>query len=860
MSMRTRLILVLLTILAAYTVLLADVAYGVQALAALLLCGLLPGGLLVDLAVGRSAAPPTRAERAALAIGMGYVALVFGMLLLSYLPGPLDTWQVHAGYGALAAVLLALIWHRDRVREHPPGRVIGDGIEADFPARPTVMRTVAAVALVIVLGSLLRLGNAGYAEFHGDEARAVLRAAATIQGYEDVLFLHKKGPAEILLPAAEFALAGRVTEATARLPYALAGMTALLAVYLLGRRMFGPLAGWAAAILLAVDGYAVAFARIVQYQSVVILTAALVVLILYRLLRRPQAAGGYLSLAAALAATGLLAHYEAVYVFVPGAFLLALLLRRYPYLRGELARSALWAGALGAALTALFYAPYVRHPQFGATFTYLAERRVGGGDLPYNNLADFFNRTTLYNSTYYVLFLIAAAVLALFAAYRRGAGRGWGGVMAAALAVGLGLVVWRPAWLTMAGIDLTFAVFVIAIGLAWALPRQSVEERTLWLWFGVPFLITLFLLEKPRTHVYVFFTPWALIAGMAVERTWLALRQRANPHVAQVTGAAAAAGLIGVFGAYTFWYFVYTDVEILRTWQENRPAGYWTVYDVPDNRALFGFPLANGWKATGRLIADGAIAGKYATNEVELWAPYWYTRGAWRCEDRAEWFFRISNPQPDPDGYARAIDEYLAKDYARWGAVTIAGDRRMAIYRRSQEPFDVQTFALEQYAAAFDAAATPDLPLSYPVVEPPIGHPLDVNLGDLIRLEGYDLAFTPPLEPGETFTLTLYWRAQRPIDGSYKVFNQSFYGEGTMVAQQDGFPVCGMRGTWLWDPGELIVDIHEITVRPDAPPGLYPLFTGLYIQETGERLDVLDEAGNAVGDRIHLTDIRIGAE
>ncbi len=80
MSMRTRLILVLLISLAAYTVTLADVAYGVQALAALILCGLLPGALLVDLAVGRSAAPPTRAERIVLSVGMGYAALVLGMV------------------------------------------------------------------------------------------------------------------------------------------------------------------------------------------------------------------------------------------------------------------------------------------------------------------------------------------------------------------------------------------------------------------------------------------------------------------------------------------------------------------------------------------------------------------------------------------------------------------------------------------------------------------------------------------------------------------------------------------------------------------------------------------------------------
>ena len=128
----------------------------------------------------------------------------------------------------------------------------------------------------------------------------------------------------------------------------------------------------------------------------------------------------------------------------------------------------------------------------------------------------------------------------------------------------------------------------------------------------------------------------------------------------------------------------------------------------------------------------------------------------------------------------------------------------------------------------------------------------------LIRRD--DLEYEPPLDPGETFQLTLYWRAQQPISESYKVFNQSYYGDAVMVAQQDGYPVCGERGTWLWDPGELITDVHEITVRADAPPGLYPLFTGMYIEETFDRLSVLDEDGNPAADQIYLTDIRIGEE
>ena len=167
---------------------------------------------------------------------------------------------------------------------------------------------------------------------------------------------------------------------------------------------------------------------------------------------------------------------------------------------------------------------------------------------------------------------------------------------------------------------------------------------------------------------------------------------------------------------------------------------------------------------------------------------------------------------------------------------------------------------LAVFHAAFDAAATPDLPLGYPVVEPPIQHPLDVNFGGLIRLEGFDVDAPTPLLPGSQVRLTLYWRPLQEIDASYKVFNQSYYGDGVMVAQQDGYPVCGGRGTWLWEPGVQVADVHLLTIQPDAPDGLYPLYTGLYIEETLERLNVVDATGQVVADRAHLTDLRVGEE
>jgi hypothetical protein len=57
-----------------------------------------------------------------------------------------------------------------------------------------------------------------------------------------------------------------------------------------------------------------------------------------------------------------------------------------------------------------------------------------------------------------------------------------------------------------------------------------------------------------------------------------------------------------------------------------------------------------------------------------------------------------------------------------------------------------------------------------------------------------------------------------------------------------------------------VADVHWLTIQPDAPDGLYPLYTGLYIEETLERLNVVDAAGLPLGDRAHLTDLRVGPE
>jgi hypothetical protein len=840
----------------------------IPAVAVLVLTGLLPGLLLVKALFHRSPAPPTRAEHILYGIASGYGLIVLVMLLVSYLPGGLHWWQTLLAFDLVLVLLLAIVWWQSR---HDAAQLEAAPVHVNLPNLPHSRSILYAGLLILLLvGGFFRLGNLGYSEFQGDEARAALRAAAVIQGDEDVLLIHKKGPTEILLPTAVYSLTGHLTEATARLPFALANLAALFAIFLLGWWLIGPVAGWAAAFLLAFDGYLIGFSHIVQYQSVILLTSALIVLIAYRLYREPQGLSRYLTLGVFLLATGLLSHYEAAAVLAPVGFLLvaALVGRRIKV--GELVRAGLPGIVLGGAMVGLFYVPFVLHPNFAATYTYLAARRFSGeGSFPYNNLADFFLRTTTYNSSYFALLMISLALAALIIAYRRGLPAPWSNVASLAAAVILGLTFWRSDWLRIGTVDLILIPFILAFLLVWILPRLRVEERTLWLWFGAPLLLAFFLMSKPRSHVYIFFTPWALLAGGVISLAWGALRRRTGESTALVTGGAAAACALAIFGPYSYWYFVHNEVEVLRTWPAHQPAGYWVPYDEPDDKAIFGFPLANGWKVVGALYAEGVIQGDFETNEKEAWVPAWYTRGQERCGRTADWYFEIDNLEPFDEGDRLQMEHFLRSGFEKWGKVEINGADRMILYRRTgarlefptqQSNEGLQTFRLSEYAPRFDLLARPAMTLTYPTIAPPIANPMHVNLGNQIWLEGYAIAYPQPLRPGDTIRLTLYWRAQQPIAANYKVFNQAYYGEGTMVAQKDGYPVCETRETWRWDPGELITDEYEIPVNADAPDGLYPLYTGMYLEETLERLPVLDENGNQIGTQVHLTDIRVGEE
>lgn len=138
-----------------------------------------------------------------------------------------------------------------------------------------------------------------------------------------------------------------------------------------------------------------------------------------------------------------------------------------------------------------------------------------------------------------------------------------------------------------------------------------------------------------------------------------------------------------------------------------------------------------------------------------------------------------------------------------------------------------------------------------------IAHPTNIAFANGIRLLGYDIA-EETIAPGEPVRLRLFWQTTEPVEAQFKVFTHllgdvfNAETENFLWGQQDNEPVNNKRPTTTWRPGEVIVDAYAMPTALNAPEGSYTLEIGLYNPATGERLQVVDEGGNAIADHIIL--------
>lgn len=804
---------------------------------ALLLIGFLPGLSWSN----RLLASYSNLLRWTTAAALSFSLTTLITLLLHGLPGPVQTWQLVAALNAAAVLPLVTI------------------IKTDYTNTNWRQNLPPALVVILLVALFLRVANLNYSEFQGDEALAMIAAAEMLEGHEDALFLRSKGPAEVLLPAALWRLTGTINEASARLPFALVALLAVITIYLIGRDLGPQRLGWLAAGFFAFNGFAVAFGRIVQYQALVLWMSAMAFLLTLKW--RQSSQFRLVFLAGLCLGTGLLAHYDAILVVPALLWLFAgglLTTDHRPPATDFLSQggnrwSAIgreWAVKLKAMglffftslLTALsFYLPYALNPRSNRTGEY-----VGGriGSQLRNNLPDFFHFNTFYSSSYYIILTTLFVFgLLLWLVWRVKWGRGW-----MALLLGLGLVMvmlYSDVLQTTATLNLSILPFALLLAAAFfALPCGS-SGQSLILWLAAPFLGYNFVVALGLTHIYTIVPAWALLAAVG----WYTLFDVPHPHRPWLNRISnyALGGLLILSTLFLWNAFVRHNIEYWQDYPNGHLRLFWTPYDELPPAGFFGFAHRTGWKAVGQKIVASELTGDYGSNE-EPDVTTWYTRGAPRaCDPQPEFYF-LANDLIDP---VDVPGEVIETNYTQIGQVTLPNHKQMRIMQLAPSSLALGELDEAALSRTFDQTAMPAA-----FARSARGATLaDVNFGNLIKLVGYDVD-TRRAVPGGRLPVTLYWQALAHISDGYQVFTH-LESESGLAAQADGVPVCWTYPTTEWQPGQIIADQHAIPLSPDVSPGSYRLDIGLYLPDTFERLDVLDEAGNPAGTHVTLQSVEV---
>ncbi len=577
--------------------------------------------------------PGDRATRFASGLGLAFAANGLLTLGLHYFPGPFS--------GGMARIAYAL------------GAVFPFGLRPvrgeDVRARSAFVR---GLFMALIIAALVRLPNLAYSEFQGDEAVIMSRAAQALEGDDGELFLHQKGPVEVLIPMSLWSLTGTTSEWQVRLPFAFMGCLAVVAIALLADAWFGPRTGALAGMLAGISGFLVAFSRIVQYQNVVVAMGCLALLWLTRAANQQRDVG--VLLGAAFTAYGLLAHYDAVLIGPAGLWLLGRYLFTDPAWRPRRIRVLTVGVGIGVLVLASFYLPFVLNPMFDRTFAYLTAGRMGGDAWFHNSLGSVWRMSVFYNALAYV--------------------------------VGLGLLVVGAA--------------VLGLGTPAA-----------WLTFVVPFLFYAFVVIDPRTHVYTFYPGAVILAAGAL--AWLGGRVRRYARPWTYGAFAVVALWYGLSAGYMMVAFLSHTPEYKRTWPESRHPLYPVPFsdDALPLYGHFGFPYRAGWKVVDALFADGTLQGTYASNE-EPEITTWYVRQGRRTLCPHPDFYIVAERVQDEV----AIDwADLQRAYVRWVTIFVGSEAKITIYGHPPAPTPPLTLQASDSVRRYDVSATPSaqLPSTY---------------------------------------------------------------------------------------------------------------------------------------------------
>lgn len=507
--------------------------------------------------------------------------------------------------------------------------------------------------LVILVSGALRLLNLGYSDYQGDEIKA-LYLPEPGQSFFSYIMDQRKGPIQFIVTyLLKFINPNYDNQLLIRLPFALAGLFAVVYFYKFVKIHFGEKIAFYSSLFFSTNGLFIAFSRIVQYQSFVIL---FMVLSLYYLTlattdNRFKIKGIYLGLI--MWALSLLSHYDGIFIFPFVVYLVYIWVAKCDLSKKLKVRTLIFSGAIFLVLLLSFYIPFLLSIS-AETKDYWAGRISGEVS---SKIASSKYLFTVYQPIYaihiyIVLFILGCLFFVLGFFSRR-----------------ILKIKDLPEFLK--------SFFTHTTGLMNLIQENKIKVAALFIWFVTGALFFEKIVYISGTHIYTYLIPTFIILGFGFVTLESAVFKIFELPLVRMFNFFGIVVLFSFLAVQS--YFVFVDSYREYPW-EDEDFLLWR-FVKPNNNyhlSLFGFPYYRDWEGIQDFVLSHPEINAYTTNERTSISGHYINLP--KNSDRAGFYILIKNPQSYTEEMSNDKTTYWTQKYDPQFTLTKYGRDMVRIY------------------------------------------------------------------------------------------------------------------------------------------------------------------------------------
>jgi len=449
-----------------------------------------------------------------------------------------------------------------------------------------ISRKTGLLTLILVCALVLRIVNLGYSDYQGDETKAFYNPKD--QTFSQFLLSQRRAPIQFVITLLIKGVSNNYhNEFITRLPFALFSIISCYMFFVFVKKLINEDVAFYSLIFFVTNGLFVAFGRIVQYQSLVIL---LDIMVLYQLLLLVETNKiKHLYLAGIIWGFNFLVHTDALYIFPMTLLLIIEWAKKHEMNAKITLKKMLPALVLGLAVLMIFYGPYLLNLPKDALNYWKA--RVDG-----TQQANVVSNSKYTFSVYQPIYVIHLYILA--------------GILGTVLTI---------------------------------FNKSLNKERKIGIisWFIFSYIFMEYIVKDPGTHIYNYVMPLTILMGIF----FYSFNEILKIKIKKLVPIFIASVFILFIFLFLQSYAIFVDHSKEYPWQDEKFL-IWTfpILNPVFKPSLFGFPYNRNWEGVQSYILNDGRSTYYTTNERKP-IPRYYLHVLEHNSSKAGYYIRVIDPQ-----------------------------------------------------------------------------------------------------------------------------------------------------------------------------------------------------------------------